>query len=464
MFRRPTCDRNTSIAYPRPVPRRGIASRTLFPLLALGLAAALGPVPLTQAQTNICGTGVSEETIMVYSNASGQGWTQYIPPRAFPATAKGLRDAVQYAATLPNDEVVKIPAGTYPMGGSPLVIPSGANTITLQGNSSADWNPYGGPTTISASGNHALTGAGLSSITVLDIAFVAGAGPGAIAISGSTQVALTCIYAVSQGVIVSLDGSSNSVDDSDLDGFNGGSLVALRLSGSSGLVTGNLIRSPFNLGTGVSLVSGSHFIVDNDIHHGRYCIKGEPGVDGSGVADNIIHNCNTGIELQGTDNNVVRNRVQGPLLETGIWLLNGSSNWVVSNTINTAHDFGLRLSSVTDSYLSDNTVSGSGKEGVRLEYSSNGNEFYFNTIGYSVREGIHAANPGGGSSNLFIDNTLICNGSGLYPAIRFEAGNGNIINDNSIQHWQTAPESDVIVLPAGHMPLPSGNVITPCLP
>jgi|GEM_PF-6648145 len=435
--------------------RRMMRRVVIVPALALALAAAMGQTSVTHAQSEGCGAGVIGETIMVY-NTPGMTWVPFVLQH-FPMTAQGLRDAVEFAALQPMDLTVAVPAGTYDMGSSPLVIPAGPGALAIIGNGGqAGQNVNGGPTTVASTGNFALVGSGLTDVTISDIAFLANAAPGTIDITSSANVALTCLYASSMGTIVNLDGNSNRIEDSHVDGFNGSSLIAVRLSGSSAFVSGNLIRSNFQSGIGVYLAAGSHSIVDNDVHHGEFCVKGEPG-SSAGLADNVLHNCFVGAYLNGDFNSLNRNTIQGPYLRTGIELVGGAGNAVVDNDISSPDDFGIRLSGATGSTIRLNSM-WDGTYGIYLASGSDNNSIQRNRIASMSYPSIGGTTNG----NTIFDNAITCTGGGVHPAIRFTTGNGNAINYNAIAHWRTSPESEVIKLPAGHTPSPMGNTITLC--
>jgi parallel beta-helix repeat protein len=101
--------------------------------------------------------------------------------------------------------------------------------------------------------------------------------------------------------------------------------------------------------------------------------------NGQTIVNNIISGCGTGVDLQWSNNSVVsNNQISNSMY--GINLMYCKNDNITSNTISNGGIYCIQLTTVTNSYIIYNTMSGSFSYGLYAVTSSNGNTVAYNTI------------------------------------------------------------------------------------
>jgi parallel beta-helix repeat protein len=133
--------------------------------------------------------------------------------------------------------------------------------------------------------------------------------------------------------------------------------------------------------------------------------------NGLNIVNNIISGCGTGVDLLWSNNSVVsNNQISNSMY--GINLMYCKNDNITSNTISNGGIYCIELTTVTNSYITYNTMSGSFFYGIYAVTSCNGNTVAYNTVLSPRLTGIYF---GSSSNNNNINHNYVPEaGYGIY--------------------------------------------------
>ncbi len=311
---------------------------------------------------------------------------------------------------------------------------SSANNVLVQGNnvstSGADgiYSQWGGNVTID---DNTVSGTGRSGVMILN--------------TGVNNLITNNIINGTSEDAIRVQVSNGAIVTGNIIGTGAGSIGrdGIRLAGTSNALVDNNTVAKANR-YGIYASQGGSLVTNNTISNNRVNNTGGNGLylngsNASFLADNFVGISGLAGNIKGdgvlvensanatVDGNAIANVASLiPNIGSGISILNSNGAFVTDNTISNTGWQGIRLSSASNALVQGNSVSTSGADGIYSQWGGNVT-IDDNIVSGAARSGILVLNTG--ANNQITNNTVDNTGE---DAIRVQVSNGATVTGNII--------------------------------